>query len=49
MSLYNRMVTSTEDKFELLEKLWARMKSDDRDKYIQYLKRIGKYKADYEC
>jgi putative nucleotidyltransferase with HDIG domain len=31
MSLYQRLMASTEDKFDLLEKLWARMKTDDRE------------------
>ena len=34
MSLYNRMMASTEDKFELLEKLWARMKNDDHENQL---------------
>jgi len=38
MGLYNRMMASTEDKFDLLEKLWARMKSDDREN--QFVTRI---------
>ncbi len=31
MSLYQRLMASTEDKFDLLEKLWARMKTDDKE------------------
>jgi putative nucleotidyltransferase with HDIG domain len=34
MGLYNRLMASTEDKFELLEKLWARMKSDDQENQL---------------
>ena len=26
----------------------AEMKSDDRDKYIEYLKKIGEYKPDFD-
>ncbi len=34
MSLYQRMMARTEDKLGLLEKLWARMKSDDKENQL---------------
>lgn len=38
MSLYNRLVAKEGDKFELLEKLWARVKPDEReDRMISHI------------